>query len=296
MLGQLRIIALTCATMVAFAANSLLCRGALRGGEIDAASFTAIRLASGALVLALIMRARRGGADGGSAEPRGTSEKRGAGSWLSALALAAYATAFSFAYLRIGAGAGALLLFGAVQLTMITGGLLRGERPSLRQWIGFVVAATGMVVLNLPSFDPPPPAGAALMLASGIAWGIYSLRGRGATRPLATTAGNFARSIPIAAVLAAVAIATSAHVTACGVLLASLSGGVASGLGYGLWYAVLPALGATRAAIVQLSVPVIAAVGAIVVLDEPLRPHVALGGAVILCGLALALWRPGVQR
>jgi drug/metabolite transporter (DMT)-like permease len=282
MLGSLRIFALTAATMVAFAANSLLCRGALRGGAIDAASFTAIRLASGALVLLAITRARRGTGDA----------RGGAGNWPSALALAAYAVAFSFAYLRIGASTGALLLFGSVQLTMIAGGLVRGERPTLRQWIGFAMAATGMVMINLPGLDPPPPTGAALMLASGVAWGIYSLRGRGQTRPLATTAGNFTRSLPIAAVLAAVAIATSAHVTERGCVLAIASGGVASGLGYGLWYAVLPSLGAARAAIVQLSVPLIAAGGAVAVLDEPLRRHVALGGAVILGGLAFALWRP----
>jgi drug/metabolite transporter (DMT)-like permease len=280
-IDQLRIFALTTATMIAFAANSLLCRAALRGGAIDAASFTAIRLASGALVLLAITQARGDGA-----------QARAAGSWRSALALAGYAVAFSYAYLRIGAGIGALLLFGSVQLTMITGGLVRGERPTPRQWVGFVVAATGMILLNLPGLDPPLLDGAALMLASGVAWGIYSLRGRGAARPLVTTAGNFVRSVPIAALLAAIAIATSAHLTVQGVVLALASGGVASGLGYCLWYAVLPSLGAARAAFVQLSVPAIAAGGAVALLDEPLRRHVALGGAIILGGLALALWRP----
>jgi drug/metabolite transporter (DMT)-like permease len=284
-LDQLRIFALTTATMVAFAANSLLCRAALRGGAIDAASFTAIRLASGALVLLAITQAR---GDGAAA--------RSAGSWRSAVALAAYAVAFSYAYLRIGASIGALLLFGSVQLTMITGGLLRGEHPTLRQWIGFLVAAAGMIMINLPGLDPPPLDGAALMLASGIAWGIYSLRGRGAARPLLITAGNFLRSVPIAAVLAVIAIAASAHLTARGVVLAVASGGIASGLGYGLWYAVLPSLGAARAAFVQLSVPVIAAVGAVALLDEPLRRHVAIGGGIILGGLALALWRPQPAR
>jgi drug/metabolite transporter (DMT)-like permease len=278
-IDQLRVFALTSATMIAFAANSLLCRAALRGGAIDAASFTAIRLASGALVLVAITRARR------SAEPA-----RGGGSWPSALALSAYAVAFSYAYLRIGASTGALLLFGSVQLTMITGGLVRGEHPTVRQWVGFLVAAGGMITINLPSLDPPPLDGAALMLASGVAWGIYSLRGRGAARPIATTAGNFARSVPIAAVLAVIAIATSAHLSDRGILLAIASGGIASGLGYCLWYAVLPSLGAARAAFVQLSVPVIAAAGAVALLDEPLRRHVAIGGAIILGGLALALW------
>lgn len=284
MLDQLRILALTTATMIAFAANSLLCRAALRGGAIDAASFTAIRLASGALVLFAITQARR---DAGS---------RGAGSWPSAVALAAYAVAFSYAYLRIGASTGALLLFGSVQLTMITGGLLRGERPTPRQWVGFAVAAGGMLMINLPGLDPPPLDGAALMLASGVAWGIYSLRGRGAARPLATTAGNFVRSVPIAILLALIAVATTAHLTPRGVILAIASGGIASGLGYCLWYAVLPSLGAARAAFAQLSVPVIAAIGAVALLDEPLHRHVAIGGAVILGGLALALWRPQTDR
>jgi drug/metabolite transporter (DMT)-like permease len=175
---------------------------------------------------------------------------------------------------------------------MLTGALVRGERPTPRQWIGFGLAALGLVLVNLPSLDPPPPAGAALMLVSGVGWGMYSLHGRGATRPLAANAGNFVRSLPFVAVLVAAALATSAHVTGRGVIFAVASGGVASGLGYAIWYAVLPALGAARGAIVQLSVPVIAALGAMVLLDEPLRRHVVYGGAVILGGLVLALWRP----
>jgi len=279
-LGALWTFALTTAAMIAFAANSLLCRAALRGGAIDAPSFTAIRLASGALILLAITSARRRDTDPGSH-----------GSWAAAIALGGYAIAFSYAYLRLGAGAGALLLFGSVQLTMITGGLVRGERPSPRQWVGLAVAAAGMVVINLPSLDAPPPSGAALMVAAGIGWGVYSLRGRGARRPIRATAGNFVRCLPFAAVFGAIAIAATAHITTRGVALAVVSGAITSGLGYCLWYAVLPSLGAARAAIVQLSVPVIAAVGAIVVLDEPLRSHVAIGGAIILGGLALALWR-----
>lgn len=281
--GLLRTFTLTAATMIAFAANSLLCRAALRGGAIDAFSFTAIRLASGALILVVITRSGIAG--------RGGDGEGVHGSWRSALALAAYAIAFSYAYLELGAGAGALLLFGSVQLTMITGGLIRGERPSLRQWFGLAVAAAGMVVINLPSLDAPPPSGAALMIAAGIGWGVYSLRGRGAKRPILATAGNFARCLPFAAVFGAIAVAAAAHVTTTGVVLAVASGAVASGLGYCLWYAVLPSLGAARAAIVQLSVPVIAAVGAIVLLAEPLRSHVAIGGGIILGGLAIALWQ-----
>jgi drug/metabolite transporter (DMT)-like permease len=267
---------LTTAAMIGFAANSLLCRAALRGDAIDAASFTAIRLASGAAVLVAIITARR-------------SSIRGEGTWLSTLALAGYAIAFSYAYLQIGAAAGALLLFGAVQLTMIAGGLLRGERPTLRQWLGWLVALSGLVVINAPRLDPPPLGGAALMMLAGVAWGIYSLRGRGITRPLVATASNFARSVPIAALLVAIAFATRAHASPLGIALAAASGGIASGLGYSLWYAAVPALGATRAAIVQLSVPVITALAAMLILDEPLRMTVALGGAAIVGGVAVAL-------
>jgi len=264
--------------MIGFAANSLLCRAALRGGAIDAASFTAIRLATGAAVLAAIVLARK-------------SSIRGAGTWYSAFALAGYAMAFSYAYLAIGAATGALLLFGAVQLTMIVGGLFRGERPTIRQTFGWLVAASGLVVLNVPGLDPPPLGGALLMMVAGIAWGIYTLRGRGVTRPLVATAGNFLRSVPIAAVLVAIAFATRAHASTMGIALAATSGAIASGLGYSLWYAAVPALGAMRAAVVQLSVPVLTALAAIVILGEPLRTTVAIGGAAIVGGLALALRR-----
>ena len=288
MLAQLRLFALTTLTMVAFAANSVLCRlalrapGGARGGveaAIDPASYTALRLLSGALVLAVIVRLRRartGRSDGGS--------------WPSALALAGYAIAFSYAYLQLPAGTGALLLFGAVQLTMIAGALVRGERPRPAQWLGYVVALAGMVVINLPSLEPPPLGAAGLMIGAGIAWGIYSLRGRGAARPIEVTAGNFLRSVPLALGLAGVAVATTSHLSATGVWLALVSGGVASGLGYCLWYLVLPALGAARGAIVQLAVPAITAGSAIALLDEPLRRPVAIGGAIILGGLAIALW------
>jgi drug/metabolite transporter (DMT)-like permease len=271
---------LTTAAMIAFAANSLLCRAALAHGAIDALSFTAIRLASGAVVLLAIT-----GGGGGD------HEAGGRGSWRSALALALYAVAFSAAYVRIGAAAGALLLFGAVQLTMLAGALLRGERPPARQWAGLIVAAIGMVVINLPGLGATSPLGAALMIVAGVAWGVYSLRGRGARNPVLTTAGNFVRSLPFAAVLGAIAAAATPRITLRGVLLAGASGGVTSAVGYCLWYAALPALGAARAAIVQLSVPVIAAAGAIVLLHEPLRRHIAIGGAVILGGLVLALWQ-----
>jgi drug/metabolite transporter (DMT)-like permease len=262
--------------LLGFAANSLLCRLALRSGEIDAASFTAIRLASGALVLALLIAARTRGL------PRG-------GTWSSSAALAAYAVLFSFAYLELSAGTGALLLFGSVQLTMITGALLRGERPTPLQWLGWLVALAGLVVLTAPGIDPPPPLAAALMLGAGIAWGIYTLRGRGVTDPLAATAGNFARALPIAIVLAVIALSQHAQLSARGALLATASGGLASGVGYSLWYAAVPALGATRAAAIQLAVPVLTAIAGIALIDESLRIALAIGGSAIVLGLALAL-------
>ena len=262
--------------MLAFAGNSLLCRAALRTGSIDAASFTAIRLATGAAVLALIVIARR-------------SSVRSEGTWISAGALAAYAVAFSYAYLRIGAAAGALILFGSVQLTMIVGGLVRGERPTLMQWLGWIVALAGLVVINAPRLDSPPPLGAALMVVAGIAWGVYSLRGRGIAKPLVATAGNFLRSVPIALVLVGIAFAAHGHASPKGVALAAASGGIASGIGYSLWYAAVPSLGAHRAAVVQLSVPVITALAAVGLLGETLRPTLLAGGGAIVGGLALAL-------
>lgn len=265
--------------LLGFAANSLLCRLALRTGEIDAASFTAIRLASGALVLAALVAAR-------------TQRLPRAGTWTSALALAAYAVLFSFAYLELSAGTGALLLFGSVQLTMITGALLRGERPAPLQWIGWLVALGGLVVLTAPGIDPPPPLAAALMLGAGIAWGIYTLRGRGVTDPLAATAGNFARALPIAIVLGVIAVAQHAPLSPRGALLAIASGGLASGVGYSLWYAAVPTLGATRAAAIQLAVPVLTALTGIALLGESLRPALAIGGSAIVLGLAIALVEP----
>ena len=263
--------------MVGFAANSLLCRAALRAGAIDAAAFTAIRLAAGASVLMAIVRLR------GSAA-------QGEGTWTGAIALSAYAVAFSYAYLRIEAAAGALVLFGSVQVTMIAGGLVRGERPAARQWAGWLMAVAGLVVINAPGLSAPPPGGAALMMLSGVAWGVYSLHGRRIGRPLAATAGNFARSFPVTLALVVFVVASRAHVTTTGAALAAASGGIASGLGYSLWYAAVPALGATRAATVQLSVPVLTALAAIALLGEPLRPAVAIGGAAIVGGLAVALW------
>ena len=266
---------LTALAMIAFAANSLLCRVALGHTEIDAASFTTVRLVSGAVVLWLITRMRR-------AAPAGR------GSWLSACALFVYAAAFSLAYVSLPTATGALLLFGAVQATMIGHGLFSGERLSRRQVVGLVVALAGLVGLLLPGLSAPPMGGASLMLAAGVAWGVYSLRGRWGGDPTRVTAGNFLRAAPIGIALSAATI-EQASLDHAGVWYAVASGALASGLGYAVWYGALPALGATRAATVQLSVPVLAALGGVVFLAEPLTPRLILASVAILGGVALAI-------
>ena len=257
--------------LVGFAANSLLCRAALGAGSIDAASFTAIRLAAGALILMLLARGRR------------------AGSWASALALFAYAAAFSFAYLRLVTATGALILFATVQATMIGVGVARGERPRALEWLGFAIAAFGLVVLVLPGLAAPDPLGAALMAVAGASWGIYSLRGRGARDPLAVTADNFLRAVPMAALLLLAIPLTGGHAAPRGIALAIASGAIASGIGYTLWYAALPSLAAVRAAIVQLSVPVLAAASGALVLNEVVTLRLAIATGLIIGGIALAL-------
>ncbi len=268
---------LTGAALIGFAANSLLCRRALGMGLIDAASFTTVRLASGAAALTLIHFALRG------ARPRG-------GSWLSAAMLFAYAASFSAAYLSIGAGIGALLLFGAVQTTMLAWAVARGERPRPRQWVGIALALAGLAWLALPGSHLPDRAGAALMLGAGAAWGIYSLKGRGARDPLAITAHNFARTMPFTLALS-LSTFRAAHASPAGIGLAIASGAIASGVGYSLWYAALPFLSATRAAAVQLAVPIVAAGGAVLILGEQITPRLLASGAAILVGVWLAIRR-----
>lgn len=271
-----RILALTALAMIAFAANSLLCRMALRDTGIDPASFTLIRMLSGALALWLILRAR-------DATP-----VRAHGDWPSAAALFAYAIAFSYAYVGLSAGAGALLLFGSVQATMILVSLARGERFTLWQSFGFALALAGLVALVAPGAAAPPWSAALLMVLAGIAWGGYSLRGRGNTDPLATTAGNFLRGVPMAIGAALLALPWLA-VDARGALLAVLSGALASGVGYAIWYAALRGLSGTSAATVQLSVPAIAALGGVVLLAELLTLRLMLASAVTLGGIALVI-------
>ncbi|MCG6541881.1 DMT family transporter [Pseudomonas sp. KSR10] len=270
-----RTLLLTALAMLAFAGNSLLCRAALRDSQIDPASFTALRLFAGALVLWLLLWLRK-------------SPSRVAGNWYGALALFTYAAAFSYAYLHLDAGAGALLLFGAVQLSMIVWGLFEGERLHRLQTVGIVLAAGGLVALLLPGTSTPSLSASLLMALAGVAWGAYSLLGKGTPDPLAATAGNFIRSLPIMAVLGLLAL-NGLEWNSAGVVYALLSGGLTSGIGYAIWYAALPGLAAIQAASVQLSVPLLTALAGSLLLGESLTGRLVAAGLAILGGIALVL-------
>lgn len=276
-MSRTRVFVLTLMAMLAFAANSLLCRVALRHTAIDAASFTLIRIVSGALALALVVRIRDG-------------KPAAAGSWTSALALFGYAAAFSFAYVSLNAATGALLLFGAVQATMIGFGLYQGERLRFRQTVGLTSALCGLVGLLLPGLSAPPLQGSALMLAAGVAWGVYSLRAKGSGDPLRATAGNFLRAIVFAAALS-LSMVPRVSLDEAGIACAVASGALASGVGYAIWYTALAGLKATSAATVQLSVPVLAAAGGVVLLGESVTLRLVLASTAILGGIALVIAR-----
>ncbi len=272
---------ITLVAMLAFAGNSLLCRVALRDTTIDAGSFTAVRILAGALALWLIVQLR--------SRP-GTAEN--AGNWPSALALFVYAGAFSFAYVELPSGTGALLLFGAVQATMIGVGLWRGERFSAAQTAGLAVACAGLIGLLSPGLSAPPVGSALLMLLSGVAWGIYSLRGKGAGDPTRVTAGNFLRAtVPAIVLAAAVASIGRTSWDLPGLVYAAASGALTSGVGYAIWYLAVRDLRATTAATVQLSVPVIAALGGSLFLAEPVTARLVWASAAILGGIALVILR-----
>ena len=269
---------LTALALSGFAANSLLCRAALAPPSIDAASFTLVRIASGALVLALLVRATPG------------ARVSRPGSWRAALALFAYAVAFSFAYVRIRAGTGALILFGCVQLTMVIGGRIAGERARPAQLLGLAIAFGGLIGLVSRGLTAPDPVGAALMAAAGVAWGVYSLLGRGGANPLAATERNFRLALVPAVATAAFALANQ-HLSLRGAAFAAASGGLASGVAYSLWYAALRDLRSTAAAVVQLSVPVLTAAAGVLLLDEPVTTRLVACGATVLAGIALAVLR-----
>lgn len=280
----MRTLVLTSLTMIAFAANSLLTRGALGHDLIDAPSFTIIRLATGACAL-WVFRSYRSSRSDGSSGPTGPRDE---GSWTSAVWLAGYAVGFTLAYVRIGAGIGALLLFGAVQTTMIGVGVIKGERPHVRDWIGFALAMAGLVWLTVPGASAPDLLGAALMIFAGACWGAYSIAGRRSSDPVRTTAGNFWRAAILGAVALGAVVAPD-RITTSGVVLATISGAVTSGLGYVLWYAVLPALGPWRASLVQLTVPVLTGLGAVLILGEVVSGRLMSAGALVAVGVWLSL-------
>jgi drug/metabolite transporter (DMT)-like permease len=270
-----RVFTLTLLAMIAFASNSLLCRAALKHTSIDAATFTFVRIFSGAAVLWVLIKMRKV-----------TSKE--SGNWWSGLALFVYAAAFSFAYVDLAAGTGALLLFGAVQATMILWGFGKGERLDAIQIVGLLLAAAGLVVLLFPGLAAPPIGGSILMLAAGLAWGIYSVRGKSSRDAIAATAGNFLRAVPFAA-LVSVLMLPKMHLDSLGITYAVISGAITSGLGYVIWYAALAGLKAASAATVQLSVPVLAATGGILLLGEPITLRYAIASIAVLGGIFLVI-------
>lgn len=269
----IKVIVFTALALVAFAANSVLCRLALGEKTIDASSFTAIRLLSGALVLLAILQIR--------GNKKSTS---GRGSWFAAIMLFLYAAPFSFAYISLNTGTGALILFGAVQITMILLSLLSGNKLHITEWMGVTIAFIGFVFLVLPGVGTPSVIGFILMTIAGVAWGVYTLKGQGSKNPLADTAYNFARSIPLVLILAVIAYQTE-HISSKGILLAILSGSIASGIGYTIWYSALGGLSATQAAVVQLAVPVIAAFGGVAFVSEKISMRLTISSLLIIGGI-----------
>jgi drug/metabolite transporter (DMT)-like permease len=291
-----RVIFLTAFALLAFAFNSILCRLALRGGEADAAGFTTVRLAAGAVTLVLLSfllrkpaREQERNSQHWMLRPPSWSGFRNlGGSWVSALWLAAYAICFSIAYLEVTAGTGALILFGSVQITMLSISIATGERPPILEWLGIILAIGGLVYLVLPGLAAPPLNSSLLMAVAGASWGFYTLRGKKSSDPLADTTGNFVRTLVVVPILALV-FWTSLHLSAQGTLLAILSGAVASGIGYTVWYAALKHHTPTRAAVLQLSVPVIAAVLGIFFLAETANLRLMIAGALVLGGIGLTI-------
>ena len=271
---------LTGLALLAFAANSFLCRGALGQGAIDAAGFTMIRLASGAVVLWLL-----------TAKAQRNNISRSAGSWLSAAMLFSYAVTFSFAYVSLNTGTGALILFGSVQATMFAAALFRSERPGLPEYIGLIIALGGLTYLVFPGLKAPSPWGALLMALAGISWGIYSLRGRGATDPIAATRDNFLRAAVLVLPIGIIFF-SSLQVSFKGMVLAVVSGGLTSAIGYVIWYAALQDLRAVQAALAQLLVPVLAAIGGVVFLSESLTSRLVVATVLTLGGIAFAIIYP----
>lgn len=263
--------------LIAFAANSVLCRLALGGKTIDAAGFTSVRLLSGALILLCILK---------FSDNKNRSSTKG--SWFAAFMLFLYAVTFSFAYLTLNTGTGALILFGSVQITIILRSLFSGNRLLLIEWMGVIVAFSGIVYLVLPGVTAPSFTGFSLMTSAGIAWGLYTLKGRGSTNPLSDTTYNFLRSVPFVIVLGLLFF-RNAHISREGIILAAISGGITSGIGYTLWYMALRGLSATQAAVVQLSVPVIAGFGGVVFISEQISLRLTLSALLTIGGILMVI-------
>ncbi len=276
--GNLRVTGLTTLALVAFAGNSVLCRLALKDGSIDAASFSTVRLVSGAIALLVILYATN----------RGT-RPASSGSWMSAAMLFLYAVCFSFAYVSLDTGIGALILFGMVQATMVTGALWTGDRPTVAEWIGWLLAVSGFVYLVSPGLTAPSPVGSVLMGIAGIGWGIYSLRGRKEPYALSATTYNFVRSVPLVLVVSALSL-KEMHLSTNGIVLAILSGAITSGIGYAIWYTALRSISTMQAAMVQLFVPVLAAAGGVIFLAESVSVRLIFSGLLILGGIFLAIF------
>lgn len=288
----MKVAALTVLALIAFALNSILCRLALRGEEADAAGFTAVRLISGAAILVAIsyfVGKLKTTSYGTANNPESHIPDPKSAGWLSAVYLFAYAICFSLAYLNLTAGTGALILFGSVQLTMVAVSISRGDFPNALEWLGLVAAVGGLVYLVLPALESPPLNSSLLMAVAGAAWGFYSLRGRGSSNPTRDTAGNFVRTLPFALIAAAV-FWPNLKLTSYGASLAVISGAVTSGIGYAIWYTALRDLTATRAAVVQLAVPVIAAAIGVVFLAETASSRLVIATALILGGIGLTIF------
>jgi len=268
---------LTGLALIAFAANSVLCRLALGNGSIDASSFTVIRLLSGALALFIILSIK--------GKSKGVQSK---GSWAASFTLFLYAITFSYAYLSVDTGTGALLLFGSVQITMILLSLITGARLHISEWSGLIIAFTGFVYLVLPSVTTPSINGFILMTVSGISWGIYTLKGRSSKNPLMDTTYNFLRTIPFAALLAFFMMPNITY-SSEGIVLAVLSGAITSGVGYTIWYIALGGLSSTQAAVIQLSVPVIAAIGGVLFVSETITYRLIISAVIVLGGILIVI-------
>ena len=276
----MRIFLLTLLALIAFAANSVLTRSALAFDQIGPGAFMAIRLVSGAITLTALV-AFRGGLGGMLKH----------GSAISAAALLLYAGAFSFAYVTLDAGLGALILFGGVQITMFTGAVIGREQPSMARWVGSLLGMIGLAVLFAPGAEMPDVSGSVLMALSAVGWGVYSLRGRSVSAPLQATASNFLFAAPFAVLLWLV-FPLNTDVTFTGTMLAIASGALASGVGYAIWYATLPKLDSSLAAILQLTVPLIALAGGMVFLGETATWTFVISAALILGGVFVAVLGP----